>query len=224
MLKGILFDLDGTLADTAPDLCGALNDLCLRYQRPTQTLEQTRPFVSQGARGLIRIGFGIEPGAPYYEELRQEFMELYESRQSRHSQLFPGILTVLEYLDQHQIPWGIVTNKITRFTHPVLEQLGLTGRTPCIISGDTCARPKPYPDPLLAAAEVLLLEPAQLVYIGDDERDMVAAEAAGMPGLVALWGYLAPSPRPVEHWPALAFVNTPTDLLATLLPLLSLSR
>lgn len=224
MLKGVLFDLDGTLADTAPDLCGALNDLCERYQRPPQTLERTRPFVSQGARGLLHIGFDIEPGMPYYDELRQEFMDLYEARQSRHSQLFDGIPEILEQLDRRQIPWGIVTNKITRFTHPVLDQLGLTGRARCVISGDTCARPKPYPDPLLAAAEALHLPPAQLVYVGDDERDMVAAEAAGMSGLVARWGYLAPSPRPVAEWPALAHILKPADLLVTLIPLLNLSQ
>lgn len=221
MLKGVLFDLDGTLADTAPDLGGALNDLCQRYQRPIQALENTRPFVSQGARGLIRIGFGIEPGAPYYEELRQEFMDIYEARQSRSSQLFEGILPLLDALDQRTIPWGIVTNKIARFTQPVLTQLGLAGRPQCVISGDTCARPKPYPDPLLAAAKLLRLEPRSLVYIGDDERDMVAAEAAGMSAIVALWGYLAPSPRPLEAWPAVAQGSTPSALLPTLLSLLA---
>ncbi len=224
MVNALLFDLDGTLADTAPDLGGALNDLCLRYRRPCQPLERLRPFVSQGARGLIRLGFEIEPGAPYYEELRQEFMTLYETRQSRQSRLFDGIIPVLDELDSRLIPWGIVTNKIARFTHPVLEQLGLSGRARCVISGDSCARPKPYPDPLLAAATALHLPADQLVYVGDDERDMVAAEAAGMGGIVARWGYLSPSLRPVEEWPALAHVSTPADLLSTLLPLLNLPR
>ena len=221
MLSAILFDLDGTLADTAADLCGALNELCLSYQGPTQPLAAVRPYVSQGARGLIRIGFGLEPGAPYYEELRQEFMDRYEARQSRDSVLFDGIPAVLATLDARQVPWGIVTNKLTRFTHPVLEQLGIAGRARCVISGDTCERPKPFPDPLLAAAHVLELPPEQLAYLGDDERDMVAAEAAGMAGIVARWGYLAPSARPVEDWPALAHVAHPDALLSTLLPLLT---
>ncbi len=209
----MLFDLDGTLADSAPDLGGALNQLCQRYQRSPLSLPLLRPFVSQGARGLIQRGFGITPQDPFYDELRDEFLELYEARLCQETRLFSGIPSVLDTLDIHHIPWGIITNKVTRFTAPLVQLLQLQDRVACVISGDTCSRPKPFPDPLLAAAEILRLPPSELVYVGDDERDMLAAQAAGMLGLVAGWGYLGEGLSPPQSWPALGWLTQPDALL-----------
>ena len=159
MIQGILFDLDGTLADTAPDLGYALNTLLLRYGRDPVTLERIRPRASQGARGLLDVGFGVQPGDPYFEELRDEFLQLYRDNLCRHTVLFEGIPQLLSTLEARGLPWGIVTNKLARFTDPLVAQLGLAERAACVVSGDTYAKPKPYPDPLLGAAREMELTP-----------------------------------------------------------------
>lgn len=211
MSLGVLFDLDGTLADTAPDLGAALNALLLRYGREALPLNQIRPWVSQGARGLLSAGFGIQPGEPFFEELREEFLELYQQDLATHTKLFDGIPELLRNLEEREIPWGIVTNKLTRYTDPVVEALGLAARARCVVSGDTFARPKPWPDPLLGAAQQLGHAPQSLVYVGDDERDMQAADAAGMPGIVAGYGYLGGSDP--HSWNSVAILKTPLELL-----------
>ena len=223
LIQGVLFDLDGTLVDSAPDLGGALNELCLRYQRTPLSPAHYRRYVSQGARGLLQAGFDIQPGDLFYEELRDEFLALYEARLSRESRLFDPIPALLQTLEKRHVPWGIVTNKVARFTQPLTNQLGLFPSHGCLISGDTCAHPKPWPDPLFAAARRLQLEPAHLIYVGDDERDMNAAQAAGMGGVIAGWGYLAPGSCPIEEWPACAHLQHPAEVL-DLLPPIDFSR
>jgi phosphoglycolate phosphatase len=215
VIQGVLFDLDGTLADTAPDLGYALNTLLLRYGRDPVTLERIRPRASQGARGLLDVGFGVQPGDPYFEELRDEFLQLYRDNLCRHTVLFDGIPQLLADLETRGLPWGIVTNKLSRFTDPLVLQLGLAERAACVVSGDTYAKPKPFPDPLLGAAREMELMPERVLYVGDDERDMQAAQAAGMGGVIARYGYLG-SGRPPEAWHALGAIDEPQQLMTYL--------
>ncbi|KXW56881.1 HAD-IA family hydrolase [Ferrovum sp. PN-J185] len=212
MIKGILFDLDGTLADTAPDLGRALNTLLERYGNSPLPIERLRPRASQGARGLIEEGFNISTSDPFFEELRDQFLTIYESNLCLDTRLFPGVSELLNYLDLHHIPWGIVTNKFERFTNPLVELLGLSQRSGCVVSGDTFQRPKPFPDPLVGAAKLLQLSPQELVYVGDDERDMLAAQAAQMSGIIAGYGYLGSSTPPNE-WPHHAIIQEPEELI-----------
>jgi 2-phosphoglycolate phosphatase len=216
VIHGILFDLDGTLADTAPDLGHALNTLLARYGRDPVPLERIRPRASQGARGLIDEGFGAKPGDPFFEELRDEFLELYLQNLCRETVLFAGVSDLLDSLDLRGIAWGIVTNKLARYTDPLVTLLGLSERASCIVSGDTYAKPKPFPDPLLGAAREMELSPEALVYVGDDERDVQAAQAAGMDGIIACYGYLGNSGRPPEEWHARGMIAQPMDLLGYL--------
>jgi N-acetyl-D-muramate 6-phosphate phosphatase len=213
MIRGILFDLDGTLADTAPDLGGALNDLLSRYGRDPMPHEVLRPLASSGARGMVLQGFGLTPADPYFEELRDEYLECYAARLVRDSVLFPGVEQLLASLDNLGLPWGIVTNKFTRFAEPLIAQMPPLNRTACLVCGDTYERPKPFPDPLIGAATLLNLPAASLLYVGDDERDMVAAQAAGMHGVVARYGYLG-NGAPPEDWPAQHHIDAPGDLLS----------
>jgi len=212
MIRGVLFDLDGTLADTAPDLGGALNRLLERYGRERVPLERLRPQASHGARGLLQIGFDIRPGDPYYDELRDEFLELYASNLCVDTILFDGVPELLKTLEDRELPWGIVTNKIRRFTEPLVRELDLDKRAACVVSGDSYAKPKPYPDPLIGAARELDLPPDTLIYVGDDERDMRAGLAAGMRVVAARYGYLG-SELPPEQWNAHAIVDAPGELL-----------
>ena len=208
----VLFDLDGTLADTAPDLGYVLNLQRLARGLEEMPLEQLRPVVSQGARGLLRVGFGLTPGQDGYESMRDEFLELYARNLVRHTRLFEGVAELLDTLDRKGLAWGVVTNKLARFTDPLLELLGLAQRAGCVISGDTCARAKPHPDPLLEAARRLGVAAAGCTYIGDDERDMQAGRAAGMRAVVALYGYLGENPAP-GNWEADGSIEQPLDLL-----------
>lgn len=211
-VRVVLFDLDGTLADTAADLGHVLN--LQRHARGLEEmpLERLRPVVSQGARGLLRVGFGLTPGRPGYEAMRDEFLELYSHNLVRHTRLFEGMAEVLDALEHRGLPWGVVTNKQARFTEPLLESLGLRQRAGCVISGDTCARAKPHPDPLLEAARRLETAAAACIYVGDDERDMQAGRDAGMQPVVALYGYLGENPAPHE-WDADASIERPLALL-----------
>jgi phosphoglycolate phosphatase len=216
-VRAVLFDLDGTLADTAPDLGYVLN-----LQRAARGLEimpltRLRPVVSQGARGLLRVGFGLTPQQQDYEAMRDEFLELYARNLCRETRLFDGMEEVLDALESLDRPWGIVTNKLHRYTEPLVEALGLHGRAGCVISGDTCARAKPHPDPLLEAARRLGIEATECVYVGDDERDMQAGRAASMLPVVALYGYLGEGTDP-QSWDFHAAIQHPLDLLQLLRP------
>ena len=213
--RGVLFDLDGTLADTAPDLGFALNQQRLARGMAELPIEAVRSQASSGARGLLKIGFGIEPGQSGYEAMRDEFLDIYEENVARSSRLFPGVRALLEQIERRGLRWGIVTNKAERFTFPLLRALTLIERAACVICGDTTPNPKPHPAPLLAAAEKLGLPPGQCIYVGDDERDVQAGHAAGMPVVVARYGYIGYG-APPEQWGADGFVDAPADLLGLL--------
>lgn len=208
MVEAVFFDLDGTFADTAPDLGYALN--LLREQRglPQLPQETIRPYASHGARGLLEIGLGLTPDDPDFGAARLEFLVFYERYLCHYTRLFSGIAELLDGLEQRGIAWGVVTNKPARYTDPLMESFGLGKRAACIVSGDTCANAKPHPEPLLLAARQAGLEPAKCLYVGDAERDIAAARAAGMPALVASYGYLGESDRPQE-WRADGIIDTP---------------
>lgn len=206
MIRAVLFDLDGTLADTAPDMARTVNLLRTRRGLAPVALEQVRPHVSKGARGMICSAFEITAEHPDFQAMREEFLDVYEDNLCVDTRLFPGMEELLDELEQRRIAWGVVTNKFERFARPVLEGLGLGARAGVIVGGDTCPRAKPYPDPLLFAAQRLEVEPAETLYVGDDERDVQAARAAGMPVLVAGYGYLGDGPAP-RAWGADAIVD-----------------
>lgn len=214
MIGALLFDLDGTFADTAPDLGNALNRQRARRGLAPLPLATIRPHASAGARGLLALGFGLAPGAPEYDAMREEFLSLYEQALCEDTQLFAGIEPLLAALDARGVPWGIVTNKPARFTLPLLVALRIAGRTPCIVSGDTCPQAKPHPAPLLHGAALLGTTPAQCAYVGDDERDMLASRAAGMFAVIARYGYLGG--RPHVEWDADAAIASPGELLTLL--------
>ena len=213
--RSVLFDLDGTLVDTAPDLVFALNQQRLARGMPELPIEAVRSQASSGARGLLRIGFNIEPGQSGYDAMRDEFLDIYERNLSRNTRLFPGVSALLEQVERRGLRWGIVTNKAERFTFPLLRALTLMDRAACVICGDTTPNPKPHPAPLLAAARKLGIPARQCIYVGDDERDVQAGHAAGMPVFVARYGYLG-NGTPPEQWGADGFIDAPEDLLIVL--------
>lgn len=211
----ILFDLDGTLVDTAPDLAAALNTLLARHNRPPLAYEAIRPVASHGTAGLLGLGFGLEPHDPQFDQLRQEYLPLYAATGYRDSRLFAHLAEVLDHLETHGQRWGVVTNKPARFTLPLLDSLGLTRRAACIVSGDSTAHPKPHPAPMQLACQLAEVEPHACLYVGDAERDVVAAHAADIPCAVAAWGYLGKNDRP-GTWNADLHFATPGDLLCWL--------
>ncbi|MBI3376460.1 MAG: HAD-IA family hydrolase [Betaproteobacteria bacterium] len=214
-LRAVLFDFDGTLADTAPDLGGALNRLREQHALAPLPIEAVRPYASSGARGLLRLGFDLGPGDATYEQMRQAFLTHYAAAICVETRLFPGIAELLAHLERRDIAWGIVTNKATRFTERLVDLLGLAQRASCVVSGDTTAHMKPHPAPLLVAAERLALAPAQCGYVGDDLRDMQAAQAAGMVSIAVEYGYGSRDPGP-RQWNADAVIAQPMDLIGRL--------
>lgn len=213
MIKAVLFDLDGTFADTAPDLAAALNHVRALHQLPPLPLEVLRPQASHGSAGLLRLGMGVEPDAPEFPALRDAFLQHYTAHLCDQTRLFPGMAELLAELAARGLPWGIVTNKPDRFTVPLLQGLGYAERAACLVSGDTCAHAKPHPLPLLHAAGLIGVPPAACLYLGDDRRDMEAAQAAAMRGVVAEYGYVSPDWR---DWPAQDSVVQPLELLTYL--------
>ncbi len=191
MTQAVLFDLDGTLADTARDLALALNRVRTEEHLAPLPDEAVRAVASTGARGMLGVGFGLAPEEPRFAELRDRFLEHYASGVCVHTTLFEGMPELLGELESRGIRWGIVTNKSARFTLPLVAALALDGRAACVVSGDTTARMKPAPDPLLFAANVIGVPPAECLYVGDDLRDVQAAHAAGMRVLAAGYGYLS---------------------------------
>lgn len=212
MIRCVLFDLDGTLADTAPDLAGALNKMRADRGLEAMPLEPLRRMASSGARGLVGVGFGLKPGDPAYEDHKAEFLDNYQSALFVHSRLFDGIDLLLQTLEQRDLAWGVVTNKASRFTTPLAELIGFTNRAACVVSGDTTPHAKPHPAPLLHAAQLCKVDPAHCVYVGDDLRDVQAGRAAGMKTLAVTWGYLGDG-EPVEAWGADAVIATPAEVL-----------
>jgi phosphoglycolate phosphatase len=210
--RGVLFDLDGTLADSAGDLAGALNRLRADRGLAPVPAVAMRPHASAGARGLLGAGLGIAPDHPDYPALRDAFLAYYEQGLAVTTQLFDGVAALLDALEGRGLRWGVVTNKAQRFTGPVVRALGLAERAGVIVSGDTTAHAKPHPAPLLHAAAALGLEPAACVYVGDDLRDVVAGNSAGMATIVADYGYLGESGSSAG-WPATGWIDAPLELL-----------
>ncbi|WP_371322514.1 phosphoglycolate phosphatase [Dechloromonas sp. ZY10] len=210
-LQAILFDLDGTLADTAPDLANAANRLLQEEGRPPKPLDELRPYTSQGVRGLLFASFGLTPAASAYERLANRFLEFYAAQLCVESRLFDGIDRLLDAIEGAGLAWGIVTNKRMRYTDPLVRQLGLSPRTNCVVSGDTTAAAKPSPLPILHACELLACEPGNSIYIGDDRRDIEAGRAAGCRTIAATYGYLGDSGPPAD-WRADHLVSSPEQL------------
>ncbi len=211
---GVLFDLDGTLLDTAPDMAAALNALRVEQGLPALPYGQLRPHVSHGAARLVEIGFGCSGGARF-ELLRRRFLNLYRGGLSAGTRLFGGLEAVLGWLESRHVPWGVVTNKPAWLTEPLLVDLDLWQRAACVISGDSLPQRKPHPLPLLHAASLLELEPVHCAYVGDAERDIQAGRAAGMRTCVAAFGYLGDGDDP-SAWQPDAIAERPEQLLQAL--------
>lgn len=211
--RALLFDLDGTLADTAPDLAAAVNHLLTTRGMPATPYELLRPQASAGARGIIGVAFGVTPADAEYDALRVSFLERYAANIADNTTLFDGVTVLLQHLQKQDLQWGIVTNKPARFTDALVPLIGLE-HAACVVSGDTTEHAKPHPEPLFEAARRLNLAPEDCWYIGDDLRDIVAGKAAGMPTIAAAWGYCGNS-EPLT-WNADAIALQPMDLVTML--------
>ncbi len=211
MIRTVLFDLDGTLADTAPDLAHVLNLLLAEEGKAVLPYETIRPVVSHGATALIRLGFGAIADAEL-ERLRQRFLALYTDNLVRHTQLFPGMVELLAELKRRGLNWGIVTNKPAFLTDPLVANLPLPSPPASVVSGDTTTNRKPHPEPMLLACTQAGSQPAQCLYVGDAERDIEAGRRAGMKTLVALFGYISQDDRP-ERWGADGLIRSPREVL-----------
>ena len=211
-VRAVLFDLDGTLADTAPDLGRALNRLRAEHGLEPLPIGVMRAHASSGARGLLKAGFGLTPESEGYDALRDRFLGLYAEKLCVDTRLFDGIPELLSMIEARPLPWGIVTNKAARFTEPLLRTLAIGRRAACVVSGDSTPHIKPHPAPLLEAAMLLALPAADCVYVGDDLRDVQAARAAGMRFAAAGWGYLGDGADP-RTWEADAVISDPREIL-----------
>jgi phosphoglycolate phosphatase len=213
LARAALFDLDGTLLDTAPDLAAALNVLLAEEQRAALPLAEVRPQVSAGAIAVVRAGFPeVDVGSAEFVRLRQRFLVHYRDTLTVHTRLFPGFEAVLRTLEAHSLPWGVITNKAAWLTEPLLDALGLRVRAACVLSGDSLPVRKPHPQPLLAAAGQIGVPPGDCVYLGDALRDVQAARAAGMVPLGARYGYLNAAEQP-DSWPVAGWLEEPAELL-----------
>ncbi|MBU3581543.1 HAD-IA family hydrolase [Polynucleobacter sp. AP-Capit-er-40B-B4] len=214
---GIFFDLDGTLADTAPDLVAATNKLLVARNLTPKPYEFLRPYASAGARGLLEGAFGISPDHEDFVVLRDEFFSNYEKALLVDSKLFDGIDHLLDQMDAARLPWGIITNKSERFTNPLTDLMGLRQRAVSTVSGDTTPYSKPHPEPILHAARSSNIDPNKSIYVGDDIRDVLAGKAAGMKTVAAAYGYCG-CKEPPEAWGADYIANNPLDLLQIIFP------
>jgi phosphoglycolate phosphatase len=208
----LLFDLDGTLVDSAPDLAGAANDLRGQHGLAPLPYLQLRPMVGAGARGMVGVAFGVLPADSRFTDLREAFLARYAERLLQNTQVFEAMHPVLDHLDAIGLRWGIVTNKAMRFAAPIVDGLGLSRRAAVLIAGDSTPYAKPHPEPLFEAARRLGVAPQACAYVGDDERDIVAGRAAGMVTLAAGWGYLGQG-EPVLAWGADHVLSSPGELL-----------
>ncbi|MCY4362303.1 MAG: phosphoglycolate phosphatase [Gammaproteobacteria bacterium] len=209
----VLFDLDGTLVDTAPDMANALNRTLVNHGRQPLAFETIRPSVSLGGVALVKLAFELDEADPELDRLRKEFLAIYRDNLSRESCLFPGMELVLAGLEEISASWGIVTNKPAWLTNPLMQDLQLDARTGCIVSGDTLEQRKPHPAPLLHACELLQCNPGETVYVGDARRDIEAGASAGMTTLVAAYGYIDKADNP-DDWGADGLVDSPEEILS----------
>ena len=208
----VLFDLDGTLADTGPDLANALNKVLAEQHQPTLPYDRIRPHVSHGANAMLKLGFGLEPDHDHFPPLRERFLAIYHDNIARHTRLFPGMDTVLDTLEARQLRWGVVTNKPGWLTEPLMRELGLAQRAACIVSGDTTTHRKPHPEPMLYACRITASRAPQCLYVGDARRDIEAGRRAGMATLAALFGYIGDDDPP-EQWGADDMIEHPEQIL-----------
>lgn len=215
MIKAVLFDLDGTFADTAPDLAAALNHVRATCNLPPLPLAVLRPQASHGSAGLLKTGMNVTPDSPEFSALRDIFLDHYTHHICVETRLFAGMAELVLELEQRAIKWGIVTNKPHRFTLPLMHALGYAERASCLISGDTCAHAKPHPAPMLKACEIIQVAPERCLYLGDDKRDMDAANAVNMRSIIANYGYVSGDVS-VENWNAQGSVDHPMELIACL--------
>ncbi|MDD5332123.1 MAG: HAD-IA family hydrolase [Rhodoferax sp.] len=214
-VRAVLFDLDGTLIDSAPDMATAVNRMRSVRGLPAMPPECYRPAASSGARGMLHVAFGLTPADTEFAALREEFSRNYEQCMTQYTQAFAGVPELIAQLVALELPWGVVTNKAARFTDPLTRAMPLFASARTIISGDTTSHAKPHPEPLLEAARRLAIEPARCLYVGDDERDVVAGLAAGMGTVAAGYGYLGLQGDPAQ-WGAHATINSPAALLQLL--------
>ena len=215
MLQLVLFDLDGTLLDTAPDLGLALNMQRERHGLPPLPQDTIRPYASHGSKGLLSVGFSLTPEHVNFGDMREEYLAIYDEVMTQSPELFDGIQEMLEAIERRGLRWGIVTNKPRRFTGPILKKIGLDSRAACVVCGDDAARAKPHPDTLLKACELTGRRVDECLYVGDAERDIQAGKAVGMRTVISLYGYIDDADKPHE-WEADGVIQHPSELLALL--------
>ncbi|KAF1009332.1 MAG: N-acetylmuramic acid 6-phosphate phosphatase [Burkholderia gladioli] len=214
-VEAVLFDLDGTLVDSAPDLGAAADAMRASRGLPSYPIERYRPLAGAGARGMLGVAFGITPDDPDFAALREEFFSNYEARLTRDTYAFDGVESLIAALRERSLTWGVVTNKSARFSEPLTRTMPLFHSAAAVVSGDTTPHAKPHPAPLLEAAARIGVAPKRCVYVGDDERDIVAGRAAGMPTVAAAYGYLGAQADTIL-WGADAVINSPIELLQLL--------
>ena len=210
-MKAVLFDLDGTLIDSAPGLGFAADLMRTKRGMPSLPMSNYRPMAGAGARGMIAVAFDITPLSPEFEDLKEEFFTTYQACMLAYCELFSGVTEMIAGLGHQGLKWGIVTNKSKRFTDPIVGSIASFATVQTVVSGDTTAFSKPHPEPLFEAARQLGVAPKDCIYVGDDKRDIDAAKAAGMASYAAAWGYLGT--HPLETWQADVCLKTPVDLL-----------
>jgi phosphoglycolate phosphatase len=210
-IQAVLFDLDGTLIDSAPDLGAAVDQMRVDRGMPSLPLVHYRPMAGAGARGMIGLAFGFTPEHPDYDAMKEEFFRNYEACMTQRTFAFEGVVQMIDALVAAQLPWGVVTNKSKRFAEPLTQAMPLFKTAAVVISGDTTPYAKPHPEPLFEAARRLGIAPSACVYVGDDERDIVAGLAAGMKTVAATYGYLG-TQSDVQKWQAHAHIQSPREL------------
>ena len=216
-MKAVLFDLDGTLIDSAPQLVGALNQLRQQYDLPPIPFLVGRPYASHGAAGLLKAGFNMDKNDPLFDARVQEFLDIYKEVFNLNMQCMEGIEELINTLNLRKISWGIMTNKAKKFAQPIVSSHPLLKSAACLIAGDDVSMPKPSPEGLIKASQMLLIEPSDIIYLGDDRRDVMAANDAGMVSMAARYGYLEVGDD-AKSWGAQYIIDKPSELLDYLNP------